>query len=610
MTERSKMDGLDAGVYYIGNKATNLDFRSTTEFVVREGTTSIGSISGYCASDESPGTLFLPESIKSIGNISAPLTKIEVSERSLVFCSVDGVLYSKDKQVLARYPSCRDGEQFVVPDGVKLIYHDAFHSCKNLKRVVLPEGVLIIDHAAFHSCSNLTDVVLPDTVKTIKENAFSHTPLEKVELPARPITIEELAFTPNLYSRHGKEQFASTLLYFRYNDLRIPLILVDNWAITKDGILLADFIASEDVGKKISFYADVKKSEYKVFMAFYLAIVHDDYECMQYIKRSKTKWSADKIKLYADLIDYVLDKEKGLDKPITKAKKKDPLLAKWDFLELPDGTYEIAKYKGKDLVIDVPDMYNGKPIKSIGEDAFSGDVRPTGKRIEKVIIPEGVEIIKKRAFSWCSSLTEVSLPESIKKIGSYAFSWCKQLEELVLPTQVTSIVAGTFNHCVELKKLSIGNKVTFIEPTAFGFCDKLETVEMRDGNEIRTITMEQIIKREWKQKKKATLVVVDSSETKEEIKTTVKIDYEMTRLKGKTFSAAGFSENKESEIAGSVESNGGRYLYNFTSDLDYLIYTPNCDKEPIKVKKARILQKKGREITFITIEDYYKMIAD
>lgn len=81
-----------------------------------------------------------------------------------------------------------------------------------------------------------------------------------------------------------------------------------------------------------------------------------------------------------------------------------------------------------------------------------------------------------------------------------------------------------------------------------------------------------------------------------------------TILSGKTFSAAGFSEKEETNIAKSVEANGGEYLYNFSSELDYLIRA-DSENEPIKVKKANLLVKKGKSISFITIEEFNEMIG-
>ena len=81
-----------------------------------------------------------------------------------------------------------------------------------------------------------------------------------------------------------------------------------------------------------------------------------------------------------------------------------------------------------------------------------------------------------------------------------------------------------------------------------------------------------------------------------------------TILSGKTFSAAGFSEKDEAEIAKLVEVNGGKYLFNFSSELDYLIKA-DSENEPIKVKKANLLVKKGKSISFITIEEFNEMIG-
>ena len=482
------MEVSETGIYYIGEKTINLDFRYKSEFIIREGITSIGSIYDYYESDDCPGILILPESVKSIESIRASLNKIVISDNNKHFCTEDGILFSKDKKSLIRYPGRHEREKYVVPDGVKKIEENAFYKSKNL-----------------------TSVVLPDTVEFIGKEAFDNTPLERVELTVHPITVGEYAFPEN------------TILSFKYKDLCIPLVLVDNWRPTNDGKMLAEFISTEDLEKQKSLYDHIKKSEYKAFMAFYLSILHDDEDCRKYIKRSKNRWSANLIDLYADLVEYVLDKSKEADKPkkSENKKKKDPPLSKWSFVSLSDGSYEIEKYKGKDTIIEVPDMFRGMPIKSIGENAFSGDRRPTCTRIEKVIIPEGIEAIKKCAFFRCSNLTEVILPESLKQIddsafnnceslkeikipdsvaeiGQIAFGWCKQLKEFRFPSQVTTINAFSFIHCSELTKITVGKAVISIARSAFDFCDKLETVEIVDDDGIKTLTWEEYSREKYK----------------------------------------------------------------------------------------------------------------
>ena len=103
---------------------------------------------------------------------------------------------------------------------------------------------------------------------------------------------------------------------------------------------------------------------------------------------------------------------------------------------------------------------------------------------------------------------------------------------------------------------------------------------------------------------------LETPEEAEPVKKADPIDYEKTLLKGKTFSAAGFSEDEETVIAKSVELNGGIYLYNFSSGLNYLIYNPDCDIEPLKMKKAKLLEKKGEDISFITINEFMNMLSE
>ena len=54
------------------------------------------------------------------------LREIAVSERNNFYCSVDGVLYSKNKRVLKEYPSGKEQNKFIIPEGVEIIAEKAF----------------------------------------------------------------------------------------------------------------------------------------------------------------------------------------------------------------------------------------------------------------------------------------------------------------------------------------------------------------------------------------------------------------------------------------------------------------------------------------------------
>ena len=70
------------------------------------------------------------------------------------FCSIDGVVYSKDKTELIYYPQSKDDKEFTVPFFVEKISDHAFYDVKYLEKVIMSEGVTHIGESAF-SCSNI-----------------------------------------------------------------------------------------------------------------------------------------------------------------------------------------------------------------------------------------------------------------------------------------------------------------------------------------------------------------------------------------------------------------------------------------------------------------------
>ena len=98
-----------------------------------------------------------------------------ISEDNSHFCSIDGVVYSKDKTELIYYPRSKEDIEFTVPSFVKSIRGDwlygAFYYVKYLERVIISEGVTHIGESAF-SGSNIRTVELPASLEHIGSQAF------------------------------------------------------------------------------------------------------------------------------------------------------------------------------------------------------------------------------------------------------------------------------------------------------------------------------------------------------------------------------------------------------------------------------------------------------
>lgn len=86
------------------------------------------------------------------------LTHIEITKTNDFFCSEEGVLYNKNKKILRQYPPGRTEKTYEIPEGTRLIAHQALEKYRHLETVVLPSSTERIEKA-FRSCDHLRTVV-------------------------------------------------------------------------------------------------------------------------------------------------------------------------------------------------------------------------------------------------------------------------------------------------------------------------------------------------------------------------------------------------------------------------------------------------------------------
>ena len=101
------------------------------------------------------------------------LKRYEISPDNKTFCSVDGVIYSKDKTKLIRLPLGYEGA-YEVPEGTLEIGKNAANDCTKLTSVTVSDSVTLINDYAFCDCTSLETVILGQGVKEIEQGAFYH----------------------------------------------------------------------------------------------------------------------------------------------------------------------------------------------------------------------------------------------------------------------------------------------------------------------------------------------------------------------------------------------------------------------------------------------------
>lgn len=155
----------------------------------------------------------------------------------------------------------------------------------------------------------------------------------------------------------------------------------------------------------------------------------------------------------------------------------------------------LLKYHGEKAVVTLP-----LGIREIGREVFAGNVK-----LERVVIPESVEVIGSsafrgcgklsvvelrtrglsglreiapNAFSNCERLSYIQLPETLKKIGHHSFINCTELTEIAIPGGVRCLDEGAFKNCSHLRRVELASGVQELGESAFEGCEQLETVQL------------------------------------------------------------------------------------------------------------------------------------
>lgn len=153
---------------------------SITSVTIPESVTSIGSYAFYrCSaldSVELPNALetigsrafyscnaltefSIPASVTSIGTpviSGSDLREISVDANNTAYCSVDGVLYNKDKTNLMFYPAAKESAEYRIPDTVKTLDEYAIVSTYNLREMYIPSSLTEVNgNNNFYQCRAL-----------------------------------------------------------------------------------------------------------------------------------------------------------------------------------------------------------------------------------------------------------------------------------------------------------------------------------------------------------------------------------------------------------------------------------------------------------------------
>ena len=470
-------------------------------------------------------SLSLPASFNSFENFSfyagERFSTINVAEGNLVYSSVDGILFSKDKKTLVKSPSGKSGAYTV------------------------PDGVLSIGQGAFEYCQKLTSVALPDSLQEICKNAFGWTAIESMTIPASVVTIFDHIFNGNTSLKSLAFSDANGW-YYTSADANFK---------TRSGGTAASLGNATTNGNNFKnrndyYYKDVPVSDnVETFKQNVAAMTGDATISLSgQIKQTDLAAIFDAVNKASYKVTLDMSGATGLvsvpNYAFEKCAKLQAIILPegllsiggWAFLgcpilesvSIPASVTSIGNYafSSSENFLNVNVAGGNSVYSSEGGVLFSKDKKtlilcPKGKS-GAYEIPSGVKVIGKEAFSGCANFTGITIPNTVEKIEASAFASCYftsleipdsvtvmensalvncdltslklsakltkiesyalsglKVESLEIPNSVTSIAQCAFQSCRSLKSLVIPASVTSIGDWAFNYCDALTSIEFK-----------------------------------------------------------------------------------------------------------------------------------
>ena len=324
-----------------------------------------------------------------------------------------------------------------IPSLVKSIPDFCFCECESLESISLPEGIEYIGTCAFAN-TNLQSFVIPSTVKKMGEAPFSASPIKEITIPAT------ITHWPNQFLLgtdietinipEGVVEIGDECFHYCFNlkSITIPKsVKIVGEAIAND----CDALTTLTIPSSL----EVMKGDPKIPETAQVVVTGND----------------NKIRLENGML--INDRgEEGCwllmipDDAITEGK-----------FTVPEGVNALGSSVFYSLPLE--ELVNAEVIEHVGPYAFSKT------NLTAIEMPQLKEL-GEDAFSFCSSLQQVTLSEGLKEIPDRCFENCPNLESVNLPTTIESIGSWAFNGAA-IKQFNLPEGLKEIGNGAFADCD-------------------------------------------------------------------------------------------------------------------------------------------
>jgi len=503
-----------------GSEQKLLHFPQTGgSLAIPEGVTELGNDVFPQAQFES---VSLPASLKTVSpdfGTQSPFSSVTAgswtaAEGSLVYASLDGALYTKDKTTLIKYPAGKSS--FDVENTVTVLAPGVFAKCSfetanlsglsitslpdsafdsgALRQITLPSGLTAIGERAFWDCENLQALAIPDSVTSIGWGALSNcTALASLHIPAAVTGGIDEAFRANPQlkvtvdpSNTAYSSGADGRLLYRKDGGGNPTVLL-HAADGADAVTLPDTVT--EIGESAFWGCSSMPA---VTLPAGLTKIGS-----MAFQRCKSLRTVTIPAAVTTIGDYAFN----------SSEESSAGLQNVCDIVVENGnpnyfSHEGGLYTSDGTLVYMPDQNSvtlSPDTTKIGDYAFAWNQTTTS-----VTIPEGVTEIGEGAFFVCSGLTSISLPSTLTHIsrrafGGYGGNYICGLREVELPESVIYMGTEVFLNCDKLTRVTVAEqeeaastfrmrkfaagrlRATKLESGAFTNCPELTTAEISPG---------------------------------------------------------------------------------------------------------------------------------
>ena len=515
-----------------GTCGDNITWNVTDSVLTISGTGAMNCSEPWSFYSPSIKSLVIGEGVTDLGNIYftdfSSLVSIEVAADNPAFCTIDDVLFNKDKTVLIQYPVGNKRAEYVIPATVDSIGAASFEVCENLTSVIIPASVTKIGEIAFYGCTGLQSITCESSTPPVcsklcyftdycfmcfdgvdKESVILYVPKGSVA------AYQEAEEWSNFKNIQPNPVIGQGTCGAEGDNLK--------WKLMSDGVLTisGSGAMADNVSSWVPFRADI------------LSVVIEDgatsigNEAFADCANLLSVTLPDGVKRIGSSAFSGCSKLTTMEIPETvvqiggKAFNNCSGLSSITCIGVPAECEEDC-FAGvdKSIPLNVPEEYvedysNAKEwedftnIKGVKCDIASGVLAKNNKIswritckgalmiegngiipavgkpyvmewddyrdiIKKVVISEGITEIGERTFGNLYNAEFLLLPNSLKTIGAYTFNgWgSPDLEEIIIPNSVTAIGDGAFSGCIHVRSIILGYGVKTMGEFVFAECYK------------------------------------------------------------------------------------------------------------------------------------------